>query len=635
MGVDSLGIASLTSRELKEAERIGDNVKAWMITCVMMAHWYEPVLFIGGREGVGSLQVFYDMNCDRSAKWNGVSLIVQFVVVVSCFVTSFFSLSGPTVCIAALFFATAFSDGIRDGKDRRVALGAREKSMVILILFYKVALWPLIEYAYVHAWWPKCFEAQNPILDSWFIYALLWFRFWTLLLQKISRSLFSSRNSRRYLRREALALVGISLLFQIARDEMGENTTLLTVCIPGMPRIMNVIMNIIFNDSTNGVLRSATTYLTAYGLYPPHGGGPYVLFYAYVSDIGHSFMILSDKYFKFYPIWLLGYYYGDRVVELCRRLNWRAIGNGESAVLCVLAAFASNWALLTLRVTWLSGETPTPFKAHINRGAYEGGASSDFGSPWLPMYTLPDWIWSRRVSGVNTVRDWNPVWARILYIVMDYATTAFTTFFVVAACTLVSWRAARCGNAALGKYMLLQTFPTAYVSWLLFLVWKLGLDGRSSRFSVQLAQLTLLLGWPFVFVYTAGPLMTAFIVAVPKFVFWLLLIPTGKLGRARDEAAAYLKALPTSCAAWWHQYFDEIRRDSRLLRAQITNTTRFVSSALTSCTRDVRATRAAFFEAVGIVHKRHTVLPSTEDDSLLQKTPEDFSPSYGAVVSDA
>ena len=51
MGVDSLGIASLTSRELKESERIGDNVKAWMITCVVMAHWYEPYLLVGGKEG--------------------------------------------------------------------------------------------------------------------------------------------------------------------------------------------------------------------------------------------------------------------------------------------------------------------------------------------------------------------------------------------------------------------------------------------------------------------------------------------------------------------------------------------------------------------------------------------------------
>ena len=297
-------------------------------------------------------------------------------------------------------------------------------------------------------------------------------------------------------------------------------------------------------------------------------------------------MVLSDKYFKFYPCWLVGYYYGDRVIELCRRFHFRAIGNGESAALCVLAAVVLNWAFLTLRVTWLSGETPTPFKLHINRGAYQSETESSFGSPWLPMYTLPNWIWSPRVSGPNSVRAWNPVWARTLYIIFDYATSAVTTLFIIAACTLVSWRAARCGNAALGKYMLLQTFPTAYVSWVLFLVFKLGVD-RSSVFLVQLAQLVILLGWPFAFVYIVGPLMTAFIVAVPKFVFWASLVPRGELRRALAEATAYLEALPHNSVAWVVSIF---RRNAPRLAS---------SSRSNSCYLEIRLGQAR------LVRSRH------------------------------
>eukprot|EP00633_Aureoumbra_lagunensis_P002103 CAMPEP_0197295300 /NCGR_PEP_ID=MMETSP0890-20130614/35209_1 /TAXON_ID=44058 ORGANISM="Aureoumbra lagunensis, Strain CCMP1510" /NCGR_SAMPLE_ID=MMETSP0890 /ASSEMBLY_ACC=CAM_ASM_000533 /LENGTH=358 /DNA_ID=CAMNT_0042771213 /DNA_START=424 /DNA_END=1497 /DNA_ORIENTATION=- len=39
MGVDSLGVAALTTRRTREADRINDNVKAWTITCVVMTHW--------------------------------------------------------------------------------------------------------------------------------------------------------------------------------------------------------------------------------------------------------------------------------------------------------------------------------------------------------------------------------------------------------------------------------------------------------------------------------------------------------------------------------------------------------------------------------------------------------------------
>mmetsp|Transcript_14571 Transcript_14571/g.21976 ORF Transcript_14571/g.21976 Transcript_14571/m.21976 type:complete len:129 (+) Transcript_14571:66-452(+) len=58
-GVDSLGIRSLTNRNFIEAERIGDNVKAWTVTCIVMVHWYSPVWLQDGAEGVGALQSFW------------------------------------------------------------------------------------------------------------------------------------------------------------------------------------------------------------------------------------------------------------------------------------------------------------------------------------------------------------------------------------------------------------------------------------------------------------------------------------------------------------------------------------------------------------------------------------------------
>lgn len=116
------------------------------------------------------------------------------------------------------------------------------------------------------------------------------------------------------------------------------------------------------------------------------------------------------------------------------------------------------------------------------------------------------------------------------------------------------------GGAAVGKYFFIFIIPPAQYTWVLWLASRLGATFGPNNVFVGSVQLLLLLIWPFGFVYIIGPIFTAVVQIVPRFVRW-----TGRLffrpRTALGEARATLLALPDTAVLWWANYFFECQRD--------------------------------------------------------------------------
>jgi len=114
----------------------------------------------------------------------------------------------------------------------------------------------------------------------------------------------------------------------------------------------------------------------------------------------------------------------------------------------------------------------------------------------------------------------------------------------------------------------MQSWPTAFYVWVLYIVSVMGRKFGSDNCIIQVLQVIIVVGWPYLFVYTIGPFFTAIVVAIPQFVFWIASFfispPT-----AFVDGLAWTKALPKNVSAWFENYFYECRRDLGLLKTCI------------------------------------------------------------------
>lgn len=116
------------------------------------------------------------------------------------------------------------------------------------------------------------------------------------------------------------------------------------------------------------------------------------------------------------------------------------------------------------------------------------------------------------------------------------------------------------GGAAIGKYFFIFIIPPAQYTWVLWLASRLGATFGPNNVVVCVVQILLLLVWPFGFVYIVGPIFTAVVQIVPRFVRWtgrFFIRPHAALGEARVT----LLALPDTAVLWWANYFFECQRD--------------------------------------------------------------------------
>lgn len=543
MGIDSLGVATLSNSRLREAERVGDNVKAWVITCVVMTHWYSPKIMSYG-SGNGALDIFYAAQVGGG--YTAVAWLVQYFVTASCFILGFFQQS-PTASMLALFFSLGWTDGIRDAPTRRVQesntgprLGRREVIMVILVVFYKVVVYPASLAAFFTAPKPDRLRQPAPLLVVWYLYALLWYRVGTILSHrcKIPLPLVAAG---------ALVLVGLI-------NEGGENQFTCPFCsipIRAIP-LLNAVLSFLFN--TNAVLVFPNSIpegtLDAWEFYPSSSW--HIALGVYNSPpLTSNVRWFEAKILIFFAPYLLAYAYGDLVVAWCRR-------NLRSATACVAAAYGLNLYLTSVEIAWVGRNRSVSWWPSDVRHALPPPRTSSANVLWVSA--VPSWVWQPSPSTFgNGIATWDPIWARPAYMAFDWTASTAIAIFIVGACVAVPWRANRCGNAALGKFILMQAQPTASYAWLCWLVSKLGdCLGAHSPWT-GFIQLMLLIAWPYAFVYFIGPILTSVVVFVPRLVFGLYHLPT----LSRDD----ILQLPADASAWWTRYCGEVRRDSAALLA--------------------------------------------------------------------
>jgi len=577
-GVDSLGIRSLTSRSVVEAERVADNIKAWTVTCVVVNHWYRPNFMRSGAYGVGALRVFY--LAAVGGKYTAVSWGVQYLVTVSAFISSIFDNNGPTSSLLALVFAMGYADGTRDGKARLVKLTRREPTLFILILFMKfVVFFVACRAFHTESWTPASVYFDGPLNIVWFLYMLFIYRIGAWLLQRLpvpSRCVPLCRAS---------ALVA-AVALQFLTNENFEALRVVVNTAGVLPRWLIAGANIFLLDGAflSGKDTNVCDPDSMLAFWPSSKGSYTYSWFdiPYLTESGKNiedFLVFSsqEKYWTFLAPWLLGYFHGERIIRAFRRAVPEAWNRNALCAAFVTAAFAINWILGTTYITWTARGAPAPFAPHMNR-IYPADDAPDW--PVDP----PRWIWKNSPWGDrNGLNAWNPKWARPFYVLLDLGVNSLIAACIVAACAVVSWRAARCGNAALGKYMLMQSWPLGFFIWIIYLVSALGRTCGSDWLLVQLVQAIILCGYPYLFVYFIGPFFTAIVILIPKFVLFVTYDTLRSPTTAAADAIVFLRASPQYLRDWFANYFAEARRDLGLLRDALAHLAASIRDSTEAC----------------------------------------------------
>ena len=573
-GIDSLGLRTLTTREIIESERIGDNVKAWTVTAIVIMHWYHPAWLTANRAGVGILDPFF--RAEVGGLFARVKWPVHYLVMAAGFSSSFLLDNGPTPSIVALMFSVGVSDGARDGPERLVNFSRREPMILAIIYFFKLVVWPLSVEGRYAGWRPQNVAVHMPIDLIGFLYFFVWYRVVTFCGQKVAGTFFRQNHNHRLRFFSVFALIFIQYLWNFS-----ATTASLPVNSP-FPSFLNVIINVLIGSGsfmTGSQVPedddvSSAAWSTAMSW--PHLTDNYQG-YAYVQPIeGNQTSLrkevtwVSSKFWITYPAYLIGYWYGPKIYDNIKSLpeifkKKQLLKEKKEDVFfaardffcaaCVVCAYLSMVFYQMFIQSWFSRGTPNPF-------LFKEG--SDMFPPL--SVSLPDWIWQKTSSKRNGIVTWNPRWARAFYLLIDNVACYFIAFLIVSACAVVTWRAARCGNAALGKFVMMQLWSVGFWVWNCAIVSWIGLYLGAHHYAVQSLQIFLLVAWPFAFIYVAGPIFTAATILGAKLLLWiperLLFSPL----RAYQDLKDFYQTAPDAFHSFWDQYLFEARRDFTLLQ---------------------------------------------------------------------
>ncbi|KAJ8601742.1 hypothetical protein CTAYLR_006761 [Chrysophaeum taylorii] len=539
MGLDSLGVATIMKRGQREANRVGDNIKAWTVTAIVMSHWYRGQFLIG-RHGI-ELNAFTAATVGGS--FRSVSFGVQGAILV-LMQTVGFNPTGLLPTMTALISSIGWSDSVRDGPERRVVLGHREITMGLLILLFKILVMPLSVYFYQNrSWKPESFILPAPAAIVWFVYALLWYR----ILVRCAQAVASPNVTK-----ISLLAGAVSWLF-ITNEGYNEKCPFCTI--HAFPAGINAVLSFLFDPDSYLIIDG-----TSAGKIAP----VYRRVLAYDTPrIDHGFNWMSARIMNYLSVYLVAYYYGTKIVSFCKKyLPYTSVNVATSIGLSAV------W--LSILLNWTSSRRDFGIPAHLDRLRSATAKNNDDMVPAM-LEMFDDMIpWQEHVTGTiwhhtnarhtDTFQDWNPTWARPFYLVVCWSFTFAIALFLFAACVSAPFRANRCGNAALGKY-----YSTYLVPWYVTLVGyctaALGREADATSFPVQLLQIIMLLFGPLAFVYVLCPVSTALVVGFPKVLIWIaqnIHRPRGAMSDVRDWCA---RDALNAFSGFWKQYFDECRRD--------------------------------------------------------------------------
>lgn len=493
-----------------------------------MFHWY--VVKTGG------LMLFYDAQDPEYAEYKAVSKAVQFAVSAASYTNGILLTSAS---LSTVIFTVGLADALRD-PGKRVRFGLRERTLVILIFFYKFVVYAVQLAATEASWNPnELMFMDRPRNILWFVYVLLFVRLATSILQCFGVH-------------HALMVLG-AMATVIITNTAGDSNHVCNYCqltsSTAWSSDVTNVLNFLFYGSSSLVARSTLPTkdpFTVVSEIPPSRLQHWLSGYVYTSPKS-TVRILEPKYVAFYPVYLIGYFYGDRIVASSRRFANELGGTGSAyrpVLVCVVSAYGVFCLYDMCMLSWLSQGTPrlhTPNVADI------------------PELSGAPWIWSS--SAGTGLANWGPPCARPFYFFLQWIAEYTVAYLLLTVCVALPWRAARCGNAALGSFFFLFIWPTSQYVWLAWIVSKLGHALGPDNVVTGLVQVVLLISWPFAYVYLVGPVLTAVVVAEPRIVRWVgrfCLGPPSALREARDA----MGRLPATTRAWWSNYIHEIYRDA-------------------------------------------------------------------------
>ncbi|KAJ8602829.1 hypothetical protein CTAYLR_002620 [Chrysophaeum taylorii] len=533
MGLDSLGVATMMKRGQREADRVGDNVKAWTVTAIVMCHWYRGQYLVG-RHGFG-LNVFTSARV--GSPYRSVSYGVQGTIIV-LMETIGYNSAGLLAPMVALIASVGWADSVRDGSERRAVLGHRELTMALLILLYKIIIMPFSVYFYHNcAWNPDSFVLSTPVPVVWFVYALLWYR----VVLRFAQAVAPPRVAK-----FCLLVAAFAWLFISNEGFNDDGCTICKIHSVVFPSGLNAVLSFIFDQMSYLVFRGTSVGTTTSVYRRVFSPGD--------VEVDRGFGWMSTKVLNYSSVYVVAYYYGTRIYSFCKKYLPYTLVNVATSI-----GLSGLWFAILL--TWTSSRREFGVADHLYRlKPVTPFLRDDDFIPW--QHHIADTIWHHtNARHSDTFQDWNPIWARPFYLVLCWAFAAVIALFLFAACVSAPFRMNRCGNAALGKY-----FSTYLVPWYVTLVGyctaALGRRFDAHSFVVQLTQIFLLVLGPLSFVYFVCPITTALVVAFPKVLMWF----ARNLGRPRAATAECLDWFAGGGARaayleFWTQYVDECRRD--------------------------------------------------------------------------
>jgi hypothetical protein len=355
MGVDSLGITSAITSATLEADRVTDNIKAWMIGTVMMAHWYQNI-WDEARFAANKTNPYW-LTAER--------MVLTSELTVDCIV----EFGAPMFC---LLLAIGWSENAREGDGSAKKLqffDSRTKMLLTLLFLRKLIFTPLLLLTLTSD--PGTMEMTN---NFWFWYVPIYGK---AVVMFLSRS-----NISRFLKVVISFLPAIGVFVAAAyvqslrytgwwvQDSPPDFTVSgFELAYPVKPSFLLGLFRIIFDPYSFVNFRNVTYSIdgtdlpSSYCL--PSDGSSSIVLATMTRSSPDSCLFLDIHVFSYIAPYVLGFFYGPHIGNMCKqvvsflsaRANASGIPRPEESLRMGLACILTI-LLVTLHVLYqLCGRT--------------------------------------------------------------------------------------------------------------------------------------------------------------------------------------------------------------------------------------------------------------------------------------
>jgi len=486
LGMDSLGIKSVTTKSSQEVDKAVDNVNAWMSGTVLMLHWYKDLVFIDQFALSGDTMFRKMMNVLQAA-----SLTVA-------------NQNGLTISMACFIFVIGWSEQTRKSGDRSVLFDQRMAIYVLLLFTKKFFIMPIV-------FWSSGQGCQSS--NTWFFYSLIFGKIAVFLLQglKISKAARVAV--------AALPLLVVTLLVSCVESLDGGSGFQhnMMVTLPAFNELAAAVFNAIVNPHTYVAIRSIPCpQYDGSGcneIWPASGDSTFILRsvdLAWSCDmtrfIAFDFVVLS-----YIAPFVLGYEYGTEFHAYVQKAHTAFLRSTKTEG--TAAAGKMTWILLGglfgVMAMFMAMQIACGDALALSTGVE--GAIWNLGTVFLSMALV---ISIAIIAPFRAQRMGSS--ALGLYIL-----AIFWASFNYA---WVEGVAMRMFDAQKGQ-------------------------GLAGQWYLMTASVILLIGWPYLYGYLFGPLLQKVVLNIVNFCLWLFSFFTAPIS-ALNSGADCLLNMPSAFLKW-------------------------------------------------------------------------------------